>query len=161
VSSAALLALNLGYALPGCTDEILDRESLLGTFKEIHRNIYGVYSLTDPVQIFRHLAASCDGEELEKQVFEYLKCLKVQARFNTQISIVDVIYNDVRLLEQKNQIAEVYCKWIVIGKIRHPTHIHRKTNLNEAIYRVRPDPKRPRIVGYDLITNQALERKDR
>ena len=54
-------------------------------------------------------------------------------------------------------IASIYCKWVVIGKIRHPTHIHRKANLNEAVYRVRMGDEGPRIIGYDLITNQALE----
>ena len=46
---------------------------------------------------------------------------------------------------------------MVIGKIRHPTHIHRKNNLNEAIYWMRLGPEGPRITGYDQITNQALE----
>ena len=125
--------------------------------EKIHRNIYEVYSLRDPARIFEVLSSSCAGEELEKQVYEYLKCLRVQAEFNTAITIVEVIYNDIRPMEIERDTVSVYCKWVVIGKIQHPTHIHRKINLNEAMYRVRQGEEGLRIIGYDLITNQALE----
>ncbi len=61
------------------------------------------------------------------------------------------------MVDLKEDLATIFCKWVVIGKVRHPTHIHRKTNLNEALYRVRLGAEGLRIVGYDLITNQELE----
>ena len=112
----------------------MDEEEVARVFQELHRRIYDVYRLRDPGEIFDLLARSLEGPELEKQVFEYLKCLKVQANFRTEISILDVIYNDVRLSGIDEKGVRLYCKWVVIGKIRHPTHIHRKNNLNEAFY---------------------------
>ena len=154
--AAAALSLFSG-GVSGCIEPEPDKESLIAAFEKIHSNIYEVYGCSDPGKIFVLLSRSCEGEELEKQVYEYLKCLKVQDEFNTKISIADVIYNDLRVESIDGDTVTVYCKWIVIGKVRHPTHIHRKTNLNEALYRVRISEKGPRITGYDLITNQELE----
>lgn len=144
-------------AAAGCQEHAWDEAGLLDTFEKIHRRIYDVYDLRDPYRVFDLLAGSCKGKELEKQVFEYLKCLKVQEEFNTAVTIADVLYNDVRVVAVEEDVAQVYCKWVVIGKVRHPTHIHRKTNLNEAYYWVHLGEEGPRITGYDQITNQALE----
>jgi len=152
---AALLL--LAVAALSCRAEPVDTESLVETFKDIHRNIYGIYTLRDGGDVYDVLAASCTGRELEREVFEYLKCLRVQEELDTYVSIVDVIYNDVRVLAADGRGAEVYCKWIVVGKVRHPTHIHRKVNLNEALYRVALLDEGLRITGYDLLTNQAVE----
>jgi hypothetical protein len=149
----AYRALAILILLAGCDDVKLDARA----FEAIHRNIYEVYGLTDPDRIFDTLSSSLYGPELEKQIYEYMKCLKVQEAFNTEISIAEVIYNDVRVLGIENEAVSVYCKWIVIGKVRHPTHIHRKTNLNEAVYRVALKEGGPRIVGFDPLTNQELE----
>jgi len=140
-----------------CGGAAFDEETLIKTFKEIHKNIYTIYKLREGEKIYDTLALSCSGAELEKQVFEYMKCLRIQDDLKTFITIVDVIYNDVRVLKQTGTEAEVYCKWFVIGKVRHPTHIHRKTNLNEALYYVSAGSEGPRIKGYDLLTNQAVE----
>lgn len=141
------------FLLIGCDDLELEVKA----FEKIHRNIYEVYGLTEPDLIFDKLSSSLIGPELEKQIFEYMKCLKVQEAFNTKISIAEVIYNDVRVLGVEKGVVSVYCKWIVIGKVRHPTHIHRKTNLNEAVYHVSLTGGEPRIVGFDPLTNQELE----
>ena len=67
------------------------------------------------------------------------------------------MHNDVELRAVRDGELSIYCKWVVIGKVRHPTHIHRKTNLNEAIYRARLVDGMLKITGHDLITNQELE----
>jgi hypothetical protein len=152
-----LLAGPLLSGLAGCRELEVDEEEVARIFRELHRRIYEVYRLQDPGEIFDLLARSLEGPELEKQVFEYLKCLRVQANFRTKISILDVIYNDIRLADIDERGVRLYCKWVVIGKIRHPTHIHRKNNLNEAYYWLRLGDGGPRIVGYELITNQGLE----
>lgn len=140
-----------------CEEKLLNEESLVMDFEKTHRNIYDVYKLKDPHKIFSLLSQSLKGEELEKQVYEYLKCLKIQDNFNTAISIAEVLYIDIDVRRQKENLAEIFCKWLVIGKVRHPTHIHRKKNLNEALYRVKMEKEGLRIVGHDLITNQELE----
>lgn len=155
--TAVLLAITLAGALSACSVEEIDRESLVESFKKIHRNIYEIYRLNDGGEVYDTLALSCAGRELENEVFNYLKCLRVQEELDTWISIVDVIYNDVRVVDGADGEAEVFCKWIVIGKVRHPTHIHRKVNLNEALYKVALLDEGLRITGYDLLTNQAVE----
>ncbi len=144
-------------ALPSCRKDAFDETAFVETFKKIHRNIYTIYKLREGDAIYDTLERSCVGEELEREVYEYLKCLRVQDELRTFISIVDVIYNDVRVRSHADGEVEIYCKWIVIGKVRHPTHIHRKVNLNEAVYRVRTGGGEPRIIGYDLLANQAVE----
>ncbi len=141
----------------GCTGESIDPDRLGKSFKEIHRRIYDIYQLKEGGAVYDVLAESCTGRELEREVFEYLKCLRVQKELDTYVSIVDVIYNDVRVRTFDSERAEIFCKWIVIGKVRHPTHIHRKVNLNEAIYQVALRGGAMRITGYDLLTNQAVE----
>jgi len=144
-------------ALLGCQEGEIDKKAVINAFEKIHRNIYEVYSTKDPHEVFDLLRISLAGEELETQVYEYLKCLKVQEEFNTAISIADVIYNDIRVTTAEKGMIKIYCKWIVIGKVRHPTHIHRKTNLNEAEYIIEIKKDGIKIIGYDLITNQELE----
>jgi hypothetical protein len=156
-AAVVVLALPLAGTASGCRGVEHDPEAILDAFEKMHSNIYQVYRLTDPGEVFDLLSRSLEGEELEKQVYEYLKCLKVQAEFNTRISIAEVFYNDLQVVRLEEDLATVYCKWVVIGKVRHPTHIHRKTNLNEALYRVHMGGSGPRIVGYDLITNQEVE----
>jgi hypothetical protein len=150
-------ALLFGTAGPGCSREDFDADSFLELFQKIHRNIYEIYRLQDASAVYDTLAQSCAGKELEREVFEYLKCLRVQEELDTFISIVDVLYVDTRVVKRSRGEVEVFCKWIVIGKVRHPTHIHRKKNLNEALYRVALSSDGPRITGYDLLTNQAVE----
>ena len=154
VSLAALLP-----ALAGCRKEKkVDPGQVITAFKKIHRRIYDVYRLKDPKAVFALLSSCLAGPELEKQVYEYLKCLEVQEEFQTRISILDVIYTDVELQGVEGNEAVIYCKWVVVGKVYHPTHIHRRNNLNEALYRMRLDGRDgPRITGYEIITNQGLE----
>ena len=135
----------------------IDAETLKPAFEKIHRNIYSIYKLHDGSAVYDRLAESCAGRELEREVFAYLKCLQVQQELKTFVTIVDVIYNDIRVLKCDQETAEIYCKWIVIGKVRHPTHIHRRVNLNEALYEVVLLGDKPKIVGYDLLTNQAVD----
>lgn len=141
-----------------CREAGIDRKALLAEFKKIHRNIYNIYSLEEGGKIYDTLASSCRGRELERQVFEYFKCLRVQEEMQTFITIKAVEYNDVRVSRVTEDEAEIFCKWVVIGLVRHPTHIHRKVNLNEAVYRVALDRGDGlRITEYDLLTNQAVE----
>lgn len=141
----------------GCTGNTFDPDQLAESFETIHRRIYDIYKLREGGAVYDVLAESCTGKELEREVFEYLKCLRVQKELDTYVSIVDVIYNDVRVRTFDSESAEIFCKWIVIGKVRHPTHIHRKVNLNEAIYQVALRGGVMRITSYDLLTNQAVE----
>jgi len=152
-----LLCLLPSLTLTRCAGEAIEGGRLIESFKKIHRRIYDIYQLDDGSAVYDVLAESCTGRELEREVFEYLKCLRVQKELDTYVSIVDVIYNDVRIRSSGREGAEIFCKWIVIGKVRHPTHIHRKVNLNEAIYQVAIQGNGVRITGYDLLTNQAVE----
>jgi|GEM_PF-3537921 len=154
LAAALLLIVFFGA---GCDGNSIDSGQLAQSFKEIHRRIYDIYKLEEGGAVYDVLAESCTGKELEREVFEYLKCLRVQKELDTFVSIVDVIYNDVRIRACSGDGAEIFCKWIVIGKVRHPTHIHRKVNLNEAIYQVAIRDGAMRITGYDLLTNQAVE----
>lgn len=157
VLAAVLIACPLLNAVTGCRELELDEETVIKAFQEIHHRIYEVYRIEEPGAVFDLLSQSLEGTELEKQVLEYLKCRKVQDRFQTEITILDVIYTDVRFEGVEDGVVRLYCKWVVIGKIRHPTHIHRKNNLNEALYRMRYGPDGPRIIGYDQIANQGVE----
>ena len=89
-TAVVVLALPLGGTASGCRGTKHDPEAILDAFEKMHSNIYQVYRLTDPGEVFDLLSESLEGEELEKQVFEYLKCLKVQAEFNTRISIAEI-----------------------------------------------------------------------
>jgi len=157
-AAALFLAVLAPVAALSCREADIDGPALLAEFKRIHSNIYNIYGIKEGGEIYDTLAASCRGKELERQVLEYIKCLKVQKEMKTFITIKDVEYNDVRLEDVRDGEAEIFCKWIVIGLVRHPTHIHRKVNLNEAVYRVAlGNGKGPRITGYDLLTTQAVE----
>ena len=107
-AAVVVLALPLGGTASGCRGVEHDPEAILDAFEKMHSSIYQVYRLTDPGEVFDLLSKSLEGEELEKQVYEYLKCLKVQTEFNTRISIAEVFYNDLVCAQRPRYAAHLW-----------------------------------------------------
>ena len=130
----ALLAL-------GCTASPIDRlggaDSVIERFRQIHSQVYRVYSLgPDRDAIHAQLAAAFAGDALTREYVEHWTTLARMREEGTAIDVLSVDYESVAVAGTSPQGVLVEADWSVGGIVTHQRHKHHRINRYQAVYTV-------------------------
>jgi hypothetical protein len=108
---------------------------LVEAFRQLHAPIYRVYSLgPDRDAIHDLLAASFAGRALTREYVEHYTTLVWMQREQTAIDVLQVNYEQVKVLERNRRKVEVDADWSVGGVVTHRNHQHARVNRYRAVY---------------------------
>jgi hypothetical protein len=130
----ALLAL-------ACTASPIDRlggaESVVERFRQIHSQVYRVYSLgPDRDAIHAQLAGAFAGDALTREYVEHWTTLARMREEGTAIDVLSVDYESVAVAGTSPQGVLVEADWSVGGIVTHQRHKHHRINRYQAVYTV-------------------------
>jgi hypothetical protein len=130
----ALLAL-------ACTSSPIDRlggaDSVIERFRQIHSQVYRVYSLgPDRDAIHAQLAAAFAGDALTREYVEHWTTLARMREEGTAIDVLSVDYESVAVAGTSPQGVLVEADWSVGGIVTHQRHKHHRINRYQAVYTV-------------------------
>jgi hypothetical protein len=133
--TACLPAL-LGLA---CTAAPLDRlggaDTVLARFREIHSQVYRVYSLgLDRDAVHDQLATAFAGDALTREYVEHWTTLARMRDEGTAIDVLSVDYESVEVAGSAPGAVLVEADWSVGGIVTHQSHKHHRINRYQAIY---------------------------
>jgi hypothetical protein len=110
-------------------------------FRAVHAPAYGVWA-TQPrgERLHRALAEVFAGEALTQAYLDHERSLRRLATTEGRVDVQDIRYRTVEVLDRGWSWATVEAEWEVSGTIRHGTgeqaHVHRRTNVYRAAYRI-------------------------
>jgi hypothetical protein len=106
-------------------------------FREIHEQVYDVYSLgLDRDAIHARLASAFAGDALTREYVEHWTTLARMRDEGTAIDVLAVDYESVELAGFEPDGVLVEADWSVGGIVTHQRHKHHRINRYQAIYKL-------------------------
>lgn len=133
-----VLLLFIGMALAfwlSPTNEF-NKEDFIRKFKKIHKSIYKTFDQKNKNDVYDWLEKCFSGDELDKQVFQFLKVMKKLEEEGYENHIQKIEYLELNLESIEGNNVKLYVKWRVFGLVKHRLHEHNRLNTYEAIYQV-------------------------
>jgi hypothetical protein len=118
-------------------EELGGADAILARFREIHTQVYGVYSLgLDRDAIHARLAAAFAGDALTREYVEHFTTLARMREEETAIDVLAVDYESVELAGVEPEGILIEADWSVGGIVSHQRHKHHRVNRYQAIYQL-------------------------
>jgi hypothetical protein len=128
---------------------------VVAEFQQLHRDVYGAYSLgLDRDGLHDLLAKSFGGRALTEEYVEHFSTAVRMQREETAIEVLKIDYGEVKVEDWTDNVASLVADWSVGGVVTHRGHKHPRVNRYRAQFMVEWSVE-PKIVGTKL---KRLER---
>ena len=108
---------------------------MLARFREIHSQVYRVYSVgLDRDAVHDQLAAAFAGDALTREYVEHWTTLARMRDEGTAIDVLSVDYESVAVAGSVPDGVLVEADWSVGGIVTHQSHKHHRINRYQAVY---------------------------
>ena len=129
--------------IAGCAASPVERlggdQAILDRFREIHPQVYRVYSLgLDRDAIWDQLSSVFAGKALTREYVEHFTTLARMRREGTAIDVLAIDYESVAIAGSEPEGVLVEADWSVGGVVSHQEHKHHRVNRYQAIYTLTP-----------------------
>ena len=132
---STLILINLGSFL---FSEEFNENEFKNYLKEIHSNIYSTFGYSDDNEIYNCLAYTFEGEELDKQFYEFLKNIRDLEKQGYSNHIKSIEYEKLNIEKRSKKKIRIFMKWKVEALVKHVLHEHDRIGIYEAIYTLKP-----------------------
>lgn len=132
-----------------------------GVFRRAHASVYRVYDIGPQRDaLWDLLAGVFDGDALTSEYVEHFTTLVRMGREQTEVHVLSVDYESVKVVPAGADRIEVAADWSVGGIVRHQRHGHHRVNRYQAVYTLAEtaghDPADLRIVDSRLQSAERL-----
>ncbi|HVR29213.1 MAG TPA: hypothetical protein VMS86_06720 [Thermoanaerobaculia bacterium] len=132
---AALAALLIAGCAASPVERLGGPDAILERFREIHPQVYRVYSLgLNRDAIHDQLSSVFAGEALTREYVEHFTTLARMREEGTAIDVLAVDYESVAIAGTEPEGVLVEADWSVGGVVSHQQHKHHRVNRYQAIY---------------------------
>jgi hypothetical protein len=102
-------------------------------------NIYRAFDRRDESIVYDRLAQSTSGDMLTEVYLQMRRSMELENQGGAQVKVDDVEILDIAGQQQTNPVGLAYrCRWMATGSVGHWGHIHRRTNLYDAVLTIQP-----------------------
>ena len=157
LSAAALLVMpfvNTDIYSPSSRRVQIEEQKAGDIFGVLHANLFRAFDYSEESQIYDGLAKSVDGELLNKLYLELNNSLEIKGQGVANISEVNLLAGELQQTDQYFSSVEpgffYRCKWNLAGTVEHWGHIHERTNIYDAIFKVQAIDNEWKITSMDL-----------
>jgi hypothetical protein len=167
-AGAAVLALLMGvltlpYARasmpnPLVNTAILPPQEAQEVLHALLYNTYRAFDRRDESLVYDRLAQSITGEMLTDVYLQTRRSMEMENQGGARVSIDDVEVLDIEQQPEASQIGRAYrCRWTAAGSVGHWGHVHRRTNLYDAVVTITPSDGVWKIADVELREEQRVD----
>ena len=158
LSLVAVVAMIVGWPfakqdvpLPGMSPPDVTTQQASEVLYGLLYNVYRAFDRNDEDYIYDNLALSIEGDMLSEVYLQTRKSMILENQGGIKIKVKDVSIEDLALTgmsEDGGFSASV--QWTASGSVGHWGHIHQRTNLYKALFKVQPIEGAWKITYMDL-----------
>jgi hypothetical protein len=117
----------------------LDESQARGVLEQLLRNLYHSFDLHTESAIYDRLAASVEGDQLEKIYLASRRALELQRRGGARARVDKVRILDIKSVKSLGEGRfEIDALWSISGSVNHFGHTHYRQNRNHALVDLAP-----------------------
>lgn len=121
-------------------------------------NTYRAFDRRDESIVYDRLAQSITGDMLTEVYLQMRRSMELENQGGARVKVDDVEILQIDEEQQTNQDRLAYeCRWTAAGSVGHWGHIHRRTNLNDAVITIEPVDEVWKITNVELREEQRID----
>ena len=142
---------------PFATQEEISNQQAVGVVATLLNNTYRAFDRRDENLVYDRLEKSISGELLSEVYLQTRRSIELENQGGARVSITDIKIqsNEVQLLSDEVGFT-ANCKWIVSGSVGHWGHLHQRTNLYHAKFKIIPVDQVWKISEMDLLEERRV-----
>lgn len=121
-------------------------------------NIYRAFDRRDESIVYDRLARSITGDMLTDVYLQMRRSMELENQGGARVKVDDVEILHIDGRQVKNQAGLAYrCRWTTAGSVGHWGHIHRRSNLYDAVLTIKPVDGVWKIANVELLEEQRID----
>lgn len=154
----ALIIFPIRYTLeiPFMQKESFSSPEAKNLFSNLLKNTYRAFDFREESDIYDKLAVSSSGDLLAEVYLQTRKSMVIENQGGIRAKVQEVEVLEAKEVDDDVRGLVYNCRWQVSGTVGHWGHIHRRTNLYQAIINVEPVNGVWKMVDLDIVEEVRL-----